>query len=583
MRRPSRVFELRLVIAVLATLSLVPTLSREGTRAASPPGPYAVTDLGILGTVQSAHANGINEAGQVVGNSGSRPFLWQDGAMTDLTTVAGNKGGASDINEAGQIAGSSTITPTSSSHPVIWENGTMTDLMPGSTDSSTAAAINDAGDVVGSVNYYASAFLWKNGVITDLGQLGGGCASASDINNAGQIVGSSCSPILTQLGFMQHPFIWQNGTMTDLGLLPDDEDGGAAAINDLGQIVGSSGRTDPETYETTYRAFLYENGVMTALPVPSFDAYAGDINDAGVVVGTMRAGGGFSKWHAWIYADGVVTDLNSLIPSGSGLHLLYAYAVNNAGQIVGVAYDAQARYHAYLLTPIAPGTSIVNIGDASVTEGNSGTRSTTFTLTLSAASGEAVTVSYGTGNGSATAGSDYQSASGIVTFGAGETTKTVSVVVNGDRDGEPNETFLVNLSHATGGAVIGDAQGTGTIVDDEPRVSVTSVTKNEGNSGTTPFVFTVSLSAASDIPVSVNFATSPGSAKSPEDFETKSGTLNFAVGETSKTVTVYVNGDRIREGQEYFGLHFPSASGAVIPQNWGYNVYGTGAIKNDDR
>ncbi len=64
---------------------------------------------------------------------------------------------------------------------------------------------------------------------------------------------------------------------------------------------------------------------MTALPVPSWESYAADINDSGVVVGTMRAAGGFSNYHAYIYADGVVTNLNSLIPSGSGLHLVYAH------------------------------------------------------------------------------------------------------------------------------------------------------------------------------------------------------------------------------------------------------------------
>ena len=123
---------------------------------------------------------------------------------------------------------------------------------------------------------------------------------------------------------MPHAFLWQDGVMTDLGVLPGQEDSGASAINNLGQIVGSSGTTDPETYEVTSQSFLYESGVMTALPVPSSESYAGDINDAGVVVGTMRAGGGFSKWHAYIYADGVVTDLNSRLQPGSGLHILYA-------------------------------------------------------------------------------------------------------------------------------------------------------------------------------------------------------------------------------------------------------------------
>ena len=129
---------------------------------------------------------------------------------------------------------------------------------------------------------------------------------------------------------------------------------------------------------------------MTQIPVPSFDAYAGDINDHGVVVGTMRAGGGFSKHHGWIFQDGVVTNLNTRLLPGSGLHIAFPQAINNAGQIVGQAYDAQGHYHAFLLTPVESGTPVVSISDASVTEGHSGTASTTLTLSLSMVANSAV-------------------------------------------------------------------------------------------------------------------------------------------------------------------------------------------------
>jgi hypothetical protein len=133
---------------------------------------------------------------------------------------------------------------------------------------------------------------------------------------------------------------------------------------------------DPDTYESFSRAFIYSNGVLDALPVPSSEAYAGDINDAGVVVGSMRAGGGVSNFHGWVYIDGVVTNLNTLIPAGTGLHIAYASAVNNAGQIAATAFDAQGHYHAVLLTPSGdpPPTPAVSIGDVSVFEGNTGTR-----------------------------------------------------------------------------------------------------------------------------------------------------------------------------------------------------------------
>ena len=274
---------------------------------------------------------------------------------------------------------------------------------------------------------------------------------------------------MTPLGFMAHPFVWQSGVMTDLGLLPGDEDGGAAAINNFGQIVGSSGRTDPDTYETFYHAFIYSNGVMTALPVPSWEAYAGDINDAGVVVGTMRAGGGFSNFHGWVYVDGVVTNLNTLIPAGTGLHIAYANAINNAGQIAATAFDAQGHYHAVLLTPGEgpPPTPTVSIGDVTVFEGNTGTR--TRRLPADDLADDHQPRDRGLQHrrhGTAAAGSDYNAASGTVTIPAGRTTWAVYVTVRGDRKREADEVFYVNLSNANG-ATIADGQGAGTIRNDD--------------------------------------------------------------------------------------------------------------------
>ena len=566
--------------AVVATftLLLLPTAGGHRPRASSPPGPYVLTDLGTFGTVQSAAANDINDAGQAVGYAAARAFVWQNGQLTALSTGTGGTI-ANAINSNGQVAGSARLVAAAQPHPVLWDNGTMIDLAPGlaASENGSASGINDLRQVVGVTNYWVG-FLWENGVRTNLGHLGGGGSFPSDINNARQVVGASYSTVQTQLGPMQHPFLWQGGVMTDLGLLPGDEDGGAAAINNAGQVVGSSGRTDPDTYETAYCPFLYSGGVMTQIPVPSFDAHAGDINDDGVVVGTMRAGGAVSPHHAWVYADGVVTNLNSLIPAGSGLHLAYASGINNAGQIVGTAYDSRGSYHAFLLTPVEAGTPVVNVADASITEGHAGTASVTVTVTLSAAASQPIALSYATANGGATAGSDYQSTSGILTFAAGETSKTIAVPVNGDRTGEPNETFSVNVGVSGGNAIVADAQGIVTIVDDEPRMSITSVSKNEGHSGSTPFTFSVSLAAPSSAAVAVNFATADGSAKAGEDYDARTGSLTFNAGETSKQVTVNVKGDRKSEYQEVFYVNLTAASGAFLAGN-----QGTGVVRNDDR
>jgi probable HAF family extracellular repeat protein len=462
------------LIAALGAVVLT-TVSPVAPRAQTAPGPYTVLDLGTLGGL-STQPSDINNESQIVGysttgGSSARGFLWEDGSMTALPPLSGGFASFADaVNGLGHVVGYSTFQ-TGIARAVLCRDGGVVNLTPDLPVSvgSTATGINDLDQVVGLINN-TQGFLWDNGSRVMLGTLGGpGGSFASDINNAGQVVGSSSTTNVTALGPMPHAFLWQNGVMTDLGLLPGDEDSGASAINSHGVIVGSSGRTDPETYETTYKPFIYANGVMTAIAAPSVDAYAGDINDDGVVVGTMQAAGGFSRWHAWIAVNGVVTNLNSRITPCSGLHLAFAKAINNDGQIVGVAYDAQGRYHGFLLTPggsLPPVVPSISINDVIRDEGKSGTTAFTFTVQLSVAATSTVRVNFATANVSAIAGQDYAGAAGTLVFNPGELTKTVTVAVNGDRTREQDETFRVNLA-APDGATIFDAQGVGTIRNDD--------------------------------------------------------------------------------------------------------------------
>jgi hypothetical protein len=101
--------------------------------------------------------------------------------------------------------------------------------------------------------------------------------------------------------------------------------------------------------------------------------------------------------------------------------------------------------------------------------GNNKTTTFTFTVSLSNAYDQAVTVNYATANGTATAGSDYQAKSGSVTFAPGETIKTITIVVNGDKAKESNETFFVDLFGPSSNAFINTSRGTGTILDDDRR------------------------------------------------------------------------------------------------------------------
>ena len=153
----------------------------------------------------------------------------------------------------------------------------------------------------------------------------------------------------------------------------------------------------------------------------------------------------------------------------------------------------------------------LTIDSDSVTEGNFSSVTATFTVSLTSASAQTVTVAYATANGTATAGSDYTAASGTLTFTPGTTTRTINVTVLTDTLDEANETFVVNLSNPVN-ATIADAQGIGTIVDNDsaPSLSINNVSVTEGNTGTKTASFAVTPRPTSGQTVTVNYATANG-------------------------------------------------------------------------
>jgi len=213
----------------------------------------------------------------------------------------------------------------------------------------------------------------------------------------------------------------------------------------------------------------------------------------------------------------------------------------------------------------------ISINNASVTEGNSGAVSATFTVSLSNPSGSTTTVNYATANGTALAGLDYDATSGKLTFSPGQISKTFSVQVRGDTLNESDENFTVNLT-APVGATIGSGVGTGTIVNDDfmPSIRISDVTVAESNTGTnTAAVLNVTLSSVSTTTVTVKYGTSDGSAKSGADYTSASGTLLFAPGETSKAVTVTVLGDLLNEADETFNVNLTSPQNATVEDSQG--------------
>ena len=207
----------------------------------------------------------------------------------------------------------------------------------------------------------------------------------------------------------------------------------------------------------------------------------------------------------------------------------------------------------------------VSIADASVAEGNSGSKTLSFVVSLSSAAEQTTTVSYGTANGTATvAGGDYVAKTGTISFRAGQRTAMVSVGIRGDRTVEADETFRVVLSSATA-ATLGRTTATGTILDDDAAPRTVSVAGppaavDEGGSAT----FTFSLSRSATVPITVSYATSNLTASSASDYTAATGSFTFAAGQTSKQVTVATRTDAVVESDESFQMRVTAASGAAI-------------------
>jgi hypothetical protein len=243
-----------------------------------------------------------------------------------------------------------------------------------------------------------------------------------------------------------------------------------------------------------------------------------------------------------------------------------------------VRIDQVATALPLVCTPVTPRQ--VSISNQSANEGNSGTTLMVFTATLSGPSTCPFTVSYVTGNGTATAGSDYDPATGVLIFPVGSTSQTVTVSVRGDRVFESDENFVVNLAGPSGGTVA-DGQAVGTIVnDDAPGFSVNDVSVVEPVSGTTTASFTVTLSPVLGSATSVAYATANGTANAPADYAAKSGSLNFVAGASTQPISIVVSADSLKETVETFMVNLSNPTGGATvgsPSGTG-SIYDKGAF-----
>ncbi len=203
------------------------------------------------------------------------------------------------------------------------------------------------------------------------------------------------------------------------------------------------------------------------------------------------------------------------------------------------------------------------VNDVTVTEGNSGTTLLVFTVSLSEPALLPVSVDYNTSDDTALAGLDYTATSGTLTIPAGQLSGQISVSITGENLVEISERFHLNLSNANG-ANIGDAQGIGTIAnDDSTTASISGTNITEGNAGLSNAVFTVTLSSPSASDVTFNFTTRDGTAKAGSDFTAMSGSRTIPAGSLSLQISVPVVGDTLLSDDETFFLDLANIVGAT--------------------
>ncbi|HEY0170384.1 MAG TPA: Calx-beta domain-containing protein [Pyrinomonadaceae bacterium] len=226
--------------------------------------------------------------------------------------------------------------------------------------------------------------------------------------------------------------------------------------------------------------------------------------------------------------------------------------------------------------PIATG---LQFGQESVTRPESGFQAL-FTVTRTGDLSQTTTVDYATADGTATSGEDYTATSGTLTFAPGETARTVSVLITQDDIFEGTESLTLNLSAPSGGAAVsGTAAAAINITDDDPfpTLNVADVRAVEGHAGAKDAEFLVTLRGRSPDAVTVNYATSDGTAAAGSDYEATSGTLTLPPLATSGVIRVRIIGDTQVEPEETFKV---TISG---PVNAGFDKFeGTATIINDD-
>jgi probable HAF family extracellular repeat protein len=297
----------------------------------------------------------LNNEGRYAINNNAPEVGYETAAISGmaegLTGLGGKGTRISAINNKGEAVGIST-TVDGAAHAFLYSSGHMQDLTQ-AYGLSGVSAINDRGDIAGQTGD-SRAFVFRNGYVDVIGPR---ISTADAINNSGDILVNYFAP-----GQPNRTAIYSNGRLSDLPRFGNAYVTGVA-LNDAGWVAGYFTEGGSPSH-----AFLYDGAAIIELAPAAASSTAYDINSFGATVGTMDG-------RAFLYTDGKLTDLNTLIDPGADLLLTSAIAINDSEQILATSCDRAGVfcYNTMLLNPVPavpePSTAMMLLSGLAVSGG----------------------------------------------------------------------------------------------------------------------------------------------------------------------------------------------------------------------
>lgn len=379
------------VAAACSDTTTAPLASASASAASAPTGQptsYTIREIGTFGGSFSIAFN-INNAGDVSGaattpDENQHAFQWERGQMTDLGTL----GGLNSQGAGGALARAvAVLSETAATDPLqenfcgfgtdlvcaaaIWRHGTLSPLPTlGGGVNAAALTSNAAGQVVGLSDdgtldasclapqkSHFQAVTWSaEGAIQKLPPLPGDeVGMALRGNDNGQVAGTSGLCSNTQFGgfgFGPHAVLWDHGSPIDLGSLGGSGVGLAAGVNNRGQVIGAASSPDGTAHPFLWTSAtgMRDLGLMSTDPADAANTPF-QINDRGQMVGAS-CDAPFGMCRGYLWQNGVMTDINDLLPPDSPLYVILPQTINESGQIAGLALVlSTGEVHAFIATP----------------------------------------------------------------------------------------------------------------------------------------------------------------------------------------------------------------------------------------